>query len=197
MDCTITDDLIDASLMEAATVDDLERQLELRRVAQKAFVEHNAKATIQKVRNTQSRVAQEFVPGDYIYVYRVPRQRKRRVGGTDFIDRATAKPYWVGPGTTITVDGANLWISMFGELWKTAKEQCRVATNVEKQGIEIILEDCRELIEEYRKNANRAGYKDLTEEPRPNEEAEEESGAHGEKRRMDLPEEEPSTKNPG
>ena len=94
-----SDDLIDTSLMEeAGASDDFERLLELRRIAQKAFVEHNAQETIKKVRNTRNRVpqeSQEFHVGDYVYVFRVPRQRKRRIGGPDFIDRATAKPYWV------------------------------------------------------------------------------------------------------
>ncbi|CAK9005569.1 Retrovirus-related Pol polyprotein from transposon RE2 (Retro element 2) (AtRE2) [Includes: Protease RE2 [Durusdinium trenchii] len=149
--------------------DDMERQLERRRVAQKAFVEHNE--TVKKAFRARSRPPQEFSAGDYVYVYRVPHQRKRRVGGPDFVDRATAKPYWVGPGTVISIEGASLWISMFGELWKTAREQC----------IEVIMQDCKELLEEYRKRSNRAGFKDLTQEPWPEEE-EQDGERHGVKR---------------
>lgn len=87
------------------------------------------------------------------------------------MDRATAKPYWVGPGTVISIEGASLWISMFGELWKTAREQC----------IEVIMQDCKELLEEYRKRSNRAGFKDLTQEPWPEEE-EQDGERHGVKR---------------
>lgn len=163
----ITDDLVDVSVMEAAVGDDMERLLEMRRIAQKAFVEHNARKIAQKLRQARSRVPQSFSAGDYVYVYRVPHQRKRKVGGPDGVDRTVGKPYWVGPGTVVTVDGASLWISMFGQLWKAVREQCRVATNPEKQGIEIILSDCKELVEEYRKTSNRAGFRDLTDEPWP------------------------------
>lgn len=145
----LTDDLVDVSLMEAAVGDDFERLLELRRVAQKAFIEHNAKKTIQKIEHSRSRVSQEFTAGDYVFVYRVPKSRKRRVGGEEVVDKMTNKPYWVGPATVIMVDGANLWVTVFGQLWKVSREQCRLATNVEKQGIEVIMRDCRELVEEY------------------------------------------------
>ena len=58
---------------------------------------------------------------------------------------------------------------MFGELWRVAREQCRVATNPERQDIEAVMEDCKELVEEYKKRANRSGYRDLRSEPRPEE----------------------------
>ena len=188
-DHSITDELVDTSLMEAAVVDDMERQLEFRRVAQTAFVEHNAREAVKKAFKARSRPPQEFTAGDYVFVYRVPHQRKRKVGGPDYIDRATAKPYWVGPGTVISIEGASLWISVFGELWKAAREQCRLATNVEKQAIEVIMQDCKELVEEYRKRSNRAGYKDLTKEPWPDEEEKPEEEAQGTKRPRNPPEE--------
>eukprot|EP00434_Breviolum_minutum_P024807 symbB.v1.2.021909.t1/scaffold1920.1/size100294/3 len=101
------------------------------------------------------------------------------------------KPTWVGPGTVVTVDGANLWITVWGELWKVAREQCRLATNSEKEGIELVLKECAELIDEYKKTSKRAGYKDLTEEPWPDleeedgeEAAEEVVKERGEKRKV-------------
>lgn len=59
-----------------------------------------------------------------------------------------------------------------GELWKVAREQCRLANNSEKMGIEYVLQECQELIEEYKKNSHRAGYKDITQEPWPEDEVE-------------------------
>ena len=91
----------------------------------------------------------------------------------------------------VTVDGANLWITVWGELWKVAREQCRLATNSEKEGIELVLKECAELIDEYKKTSKRAGYKDLTEEPWPDleeedgeEAAEEVVKERGEKRKV-------------
>ena len=45
--------------------------------------------------------------------------------------------------------GSRFW----GELWKVAKEQCRLATNMEKSGIELVLSECKDVIEEYKKNS--------------------------------------------
>ena len=39
-------------------------------------------------------------------------------------------------------------------------------------GIEYVLQECQELIEEYKKNSHRAGYKDITQEPWPEDEVE-------------------------
>ena len=77
------------------------------------------------------------------------------------------KAMWVGRGTVIAPDGANLWISMMGQLWKVAREQCRMATSEERLGTELVMSECQELVEEYKKNSKRAGYKDITGEPWP------------------------------
>ena len=94
--------------------------------------------------------------------------KKRRVGGGEARDEFAAnKPTWIGPGTVITTDGANLWVSMIGELWKVAREQCREATHDEKMGIEAVMTECSELVERFKRQPHRAGYKDLTAEARP------------------------------
>ena len=80
---------------------------------------------------------------------------------------ATNKATWVGPGTVIVPDGANLWIAMMGELWKVAREQCRKATSDEKQGVEMVMQECHDLIQEFKKSSKRSGYKDITEEAFP------------------------------
>lgn len=194
----ISDDLVDPHLLETSVGDDVERLLEFRRIAQKAFIEHNAREALKKVERSRSRVAQEFQAGDYVFVYRVPRQRKRKVGGPDHLGQSSNKPYWVGPGTVIVPDGACVWVSMFGELWKVAREQCRLATNPERQGIEAVMQECSQLVEEYKKTANRPGFKDITREPWPDEDVprqmeedteEEEDGERRVRRRVESEEE--------
>ena len=170
----LSDDVLDPTLVAGAMVDDLERLHEMRRVAQKAFVESNARRAVQRTLQARGRTTEEFKPGDYVYVYRVHKPRKRRYGGLPERDTARNKPCWVGPGTVVMVDGANLWISVWGELWKAAKEQCRLATTTEKEGIELVVKECQELVDEYKRASKKAGYKDLTDEPIPELEDEEE-----------------------
>ena len=172
----MSDDVIDPMLVSGALVDDLERTHEMRRIAQKAFVEHNARKAVQKVENARPRTSVEYQSGDFVYIYRVHRLRKRKVDGSQDIDYAKNKPTWVGPGTVVAVDGANLWVTVWGELWKVAREQCRMATTSEKQGIELVVRECMDLVEDYKKTSNRTGYKDLTTEPFPEEENEEVEG---------------------
>ena len=166
-----SDEVIDPSLVAGALVDDVERLWEMRRVAQKAFVEHNAKEAVGKALRGRARTTAEFQAGDFVYIYRVHRQRKRRHGVLPDVDYAKNKPTWVGPGTVVCPDGANLWVTVWGELWKVAKEQCRLATNLEKHGVELVMRECKDLVEEYKKTSKRAGYKDLTDEPFPEDEA--------------------------
>ena len=164
------DDVIDPGLMNGAVVDDMERMHEMRRIAQKAFIEHNAKEALKRVEQGRTRVPQEFTAGDYVYVYRVPRAKKRKhEGSLPSHERTPNKATWVGPGTLIAVDGASLWISMFGELWRVAREQCRRAINIEQQGIEEAMRSCKELIEDFKRSSNRKGYKDLRGEAWPEE----------------------------
>ena len=108
-----------------------------------------------------------------MYVYRVPKARKKKLGDMEEFEVGANKATWVGPGTVVTPDGANLWVSMVGQLWKVAREQCRSATSEEKQGIEAVMAECQDLIEQYKKGSKRAGYKDLTAEAWPPEGVEE------------------------
>lgn len=203
----LSDDVVDPGLLDGAVVDDMERSLELRRCAQKAFIEHNAKEALKKITHSRGHPPQEFTAGDYVYVYRVPRLKKRRHEvGPRSQETTPNRASWIGPGTLLVVDGASLWVSMFGELWRVAREQCRVATNVEKQGVEAALDGNRELIEEYKRSSQRKGYKDLRAEQWPEGEDErreietdELDAAHPEHRQLrfeerpDLEEYEPTT----
>ncbi|CAL1132850.1 unnamed protein product [Cladocopium goreaui] len=182
----MSDEAIDPMLVSGALVDDIERLHEMRRIAQKSFIEHNARRTVQQVQRARSKVTVEYKAGDYVYVYRVHRQRKRKDGGEQSFDQPRNKPRWVGPATVVTVDGANLWVTVWGELWKVAREQCRPATNLEKEGIELVLSECKEIIEEYRKSSKRTGYKDLTEQPWPDEEEHEEAAPQEEDSRAHV-----------
>ncbi len=165
-------------------VDAIEKTHEMRRIAQKAFCEYNAKATVKKALKARTRTWQDYKAGELVFVYRVPKARRKKVGGSEEFEVASNKAIWVGPGTVITPDGANLWVSMMGQLWKVAREQCRPATNEEKVGIEAVMAQCHDLIEEYKKNPKRAGYKDLTNEKWPDEEDDpEEDEASDEQRR--------------
>ena len=98
---------------------------------------------------------------EYVYAHRVPKVRKRKHYVAD--DNPGTKARWVGPGVVITPDGANLWASMLGELWKAAQEQCRPATNDERMGIEAVMTERQEVVEQFRRNSNRMAYKDITE----------------------------------
>ena len=106
----------------------------MRRVAHKAFCEYNARQSWKKALRARPRIWTDYKPGEYVFVYRVPRQRKRKHSAP--IEEHSNKATWVGPGVVIMPDGANLWISMLGEVWKVAREQCRPATDDEKTGVE-------------------------------------------------------------
>ena len=163
----LSDNVVDPALVDGMCVDDMERLHQMRRVAQKAFSELNAKEGVQRALQARPRVWREYQAGDLIYVYRVPRARKRKMGGSEVIETGANKPTWVGPGTVIAPDGANLWVSMLGELWRVAREQCRPATNDEHRGVEMVMRECAELVDQFKRNANRAGYKDITKEGVP------------------------------
>jgi len=141
----LSDDVVDPTLVSGALVDDIERLREMRRIAQKAFIEKNTRQAVQKVMRGRARTSVEFKAGDYVYVYRVYKLRKRKAGELQHTDHARNKPTWVGPG--ITVDGANLWITVWGELCKVVREQCRLATNSEAP------KECAELIDENKKTS--------------------------------------------
>ena len=190
----LSDEAIDPMLVSGALVDDIERLHEMRRIAQKSFIEHNARRTARQVQHARSKVAVEYKSGDYVYVYRVHKERKRRDGGEQSHDQPRSKPRSVGPATVVMVDGANLWVTVWGELWKVAREQCCLATNMEKEGIELVLSECKDIIEEYRKSSKRTGYKDLTEKPWPDEEEDklqqEDEEQHNRQVRFELPQQE-------
>ena len=170
----LSDDHLDVTLVDDMLVDDIERLHKMRRLAQKAFVEVNAKTSMRKALLGRPRPWENYEAGDLVYVYRVPKARRTKTGAKETFEIASNKAMWVGPGTVVVPDGANLWISMMGELWKVAREQCRKATSDERQGVEAVMQECQDLIQEYKRNSKRAGYKDITGEAFPPHQGEEE-----------------------
>ncbi|CAK9025028.1 unnamed protein product [Durusdinium trenchii] len=166
----MSDEAIDPTLLNGVITDDLEKLHHMRNIARKAFCEHNAKNTLKRALRARPRVWVDYKPGEYVFVFRVPRMKKRKHGGPVDDASLSTKARWVGPGVVIAPDGANLWVSMLGELWKVAREQCRPATNDEKMGIEAVVQECQELVEELKRGSHRLGYKDLTQEEFPPEE---------------------------
>ena len=100
------DNAIDPTLLDGVLTDDIEKLHEVRRIAHKAFCEYNADSTIKRALRSRPRVWRDFKAGEYVYVYRVPKARKRRHGVPD--DQHGTKARWVGPGVIITPDGANV-----------------------------------------------------------------------------------------
>lgn len=164
----MSDEAIDPTLLDGVLTDDIEKLHHMRR----AFCEYNARTTFKKALRSRPRVWTDFKAGEYVFVYRVPRLKKRKSGGPVDDALTSTKARWVGPGVVIAPDGANLWVSMMGELWKVAREQCRQATTDEKAGIEAVLQECQELIEEFKRGSHRTGFKDITLEELPPEEDE-------------------------
>ena len=165
----LSDEAVDPTLYWMGCTDDIEKLHHMRRIAHKPFV--NTMPVLPS--SVPRKPDQEHGP---FKVYRVPRLKKRKHGGIVDDSAASTKARWVGPGVVITLDGANLWVSMMGELWKVAREQCRHATTDEKTGIEAVLQECQELIEEFKRGSHRTGYKDITEEELPPDKEED----HGE-----------------
>lgn len=90
----LSDQGMDPGLIGGALTDDLERLHAMRRIAQKAFAEVNAQDVAKRAMRGRSRVPQEFVAGDYVYVYRVPKPGRRKMERS----RSTRSPPTKPPG---------------------------------------------------------------------------------------------------
>ena len=66
----LSDNVVDPALVDGMCVDDMERLHKMRRVAQKAFCELNAKEGVQRALQARPRVWKEYQAGDLVYVYR-------------------------------------------------------------------------------------------------------------------------------
>ena len=124
----LSDDVIDPGLMDGAVVDDMERSLELRRIAQKAFIRTQRPRVLEENRKRKEQSSPRVSGrGLCLRVQSSKREEEEKHEiGPRSQEHVPNKASWIGPGTIVAVDGASLWISMFGELWRTAREQCRI-----------------------------------------------------------------------
>eukprot|EP00435_Cladocopium_sp_Y103_P071135 s185_g36.t2 len=185
----MSDEALDPALQVQGSSDDFQKLMEMRRIAQEAFVKVASQDAAAKALKARPRGHYTFKAGDVVYVYRALWRKKSVRGhlpqrGAGIGRRAT----WIGPGHVLAMEGSIVWINMFGELWRAAVEQVRGATNMERLGAEMINEACEEMQERLKRSSHRAGYRDITGEPLPEMEdaveAEDEVAVEGELRGM-------------
>lgn len=159
----MSDEFLDPALQLQNTSDEFDRLLELRRLAQEAFVELASKDAAVKSLKARSRIQRIFKAGDVVYVYRALRRRKSVRGLSAARGHGLGrKATWVGPGHVLALEGSVVWINMFGELWRASIEQTREATTMEKLGVEMVAEGFQEMQERLKRSSHRAGYRDVT-----------------------------------
>ena len=157
---------LDASLMIQSAGDEMRRILEIRRMAQEAYIKTQTETAITKAKHARTRTPLSFLPGETVYVYRQPKERKRRHYMTPESHEGK-KPAWTGPGVVLAVEGPNVWVSMKGELWKVSMEQCRAATSEEQFAKEMLSGELEALKEDLGRSSVKRSYKDMTDEGAP------------------------------
>ena len=162
----LSDDPLDPSLMIQSAGDEMRRILEIRRMAQEAYIKTQTETAITKAKHARTRTPLSFLPGETVYVYRQPRERKRRHYMTPESHEGK-KPAWTGPGVVLAVEGPNVWVSMKGELWKVSMEQCRAATSEEQFAKEMLSGELEALKEDLGRSSVKRSYKDMTDEGAP------------------------------
>ena len=165
----LSDDPLDPQLMVQSAGDEVRRMLHLRQVAQEAYIKSQSETALSKARNSRNRTPQKFLPGETVFVFRQPKERKRKHAITPE-SREGRKPAWVGPGVVLAVDGPNLWISMRGELWKASSEQCRPATSEEQMAKKLLAGELETLRQEFVRNGLKRTYKDVCDGELPGDE---------------------------
>lgn len=160
----MSDESLDPSLQAIQGGDDFERQMQLRKIAQEAFVKLASREAAAKALKARPRIQRTFKAGEAVYVFRVLR-KKKSVQGHDAGERGYGvgqKASWIGPGFVLAMEGSIVWLNMYGELWRAAVEQVRSATTEEQMGIEVITEEFSEMQERLKRGSHRAGYRDVT-----------------------------------
>ncbi len=177
----LSDEEIDPSLQAQSCTDDFEKLMEMRRIAQNAFMKLNCSEAAVKALKARPRAQRFFKPGDVVYVFRALRKRKTIHGGAAVRGGGMGrKATWVGPGHVLAMEGSVVWINMLGELWRAAVEQVRMASSTEKLGSELIAEHCEEMQERLKRSAHRSGYRDISKEEWPEFEDSDEKAVEGE-----------------
>ncbi|CAE7544937.1 Top3a, partial [Symbiodinium necroappetens] len=173
----LSDDHLDPSLVIQSSGEEMRRVLEIRKAAQEAYMKSQTETAITKAKNARVRIQVEFLPGETVYVYRQPKERKRRHVMTPEAHEGR-KASWVGPGVVLAVEKPSLWISMKGELWKVSQEQCRHATSEEQVAKEMLAGELEALREELGRTSLKRTYRDMTGESHPPDEDEVSSHRH-------------------
>lgn len=163
----LSDEALDPALQSQGQTDEFERMMEMRRVAQEAFMKLSSREAAAKALKARPRVQQTYKAGDLVYVFRALRRQKALRHGAAAAQPRAQRAKWVGPGHVLATEGSVVWINMLGELWRAATEQVRHATSDERLGVEIISEECEEMQERLKRSSHRAGYRDITSEPWP------------------------------
>eukprot|EP00435_Cladocopium_sp_Y103_P070319 s238_g35.t1 len=183
----MSDEILDPALQVQDVSEEFDRTLELRQIAQDAFVKLASKDAAVKALRARSRAQRVFKTGDVVYVFRSLR-RKKQVHQRPEAERGLGigrRATWIGPGHVLAMEGSVVWINMFGELWKAASEQVREATTVEKLGVEVVAEDFSEMQDRLKRSSRRAGFRDVTadaEEMQEENEVDQEGMARGQPR---------------
>ena len=134
----------------------MEKRLQARRAAQKAFAEVNTSQAVQRAMRARARTQKTFRPGDVIFVWRSWRAQ------------GVKKQAWVGPGVVVLPDGPNCYVNVKGRLWRVANEHLREGTSEEIRGIEAVHEVFQDLRERFRKPGRELGViEDMTQDPLP------------------------------
>ena len=144
----LSDEAIDPALQSQGHTDEFEKTLEMRRVAQDAFMKLSSREAAARALRARPRIQENYKSGDLVYVYRTLRRKKALRHGAA-ARSSPLKAKWVGPGQVLATEGSVVWINMLGELWRAAIEQVRAATSEEKLGIEVISEECEEMQETF------------------------------------------------
>ncbi len=150
-----SDDPLDPKLVIGAAGESMGRTLAMRQSAMEAFLRCTSKEAVMRAKHARTRVQRDFHIGEIVYVYRVPLKRK---GDEDY-----RRPKWVGPGSVIMTEGANVWLNMRGELWKCAREQLRAATETEQEAANLLKEDFEELKETLARRGSKRSFQDVSE----------------------------------
>ena len=185
----LSDDHLDPGLVVQSAGDEMRRVLEIRQAAQEAYMKSQTELAITRAKNARVRPHTQYLPGETVYVFRRPRERKRKHAMTEESHEGR-KPTWVGPGVVLAVELPSLWVSMKGELWKVSVEQCRHATSEEQMAKELLMGELEALREELGRDTQKRTYKDMTEEQGP---AEDEDGENALERGLEwVPGERPN-----
>ena len=161
----MADEALDPALQVQNGTEEFERLLEMRDIAQKAFLKLSCKDAASRALKARPRIQRVFKTGEVVYVFRVLRKKKSVRGHEGPVARGSGvgqKATWVGPGHVLAMEGSVVWVNMFGELWRASVEQTREATTDEKLGVEVIAEDFSEMQERLRRGSHRAGYRDVS-----------------------------------